>query len=119
MIGLCDKEQKRDKQLGHGAHSYAYQANGKIFANSKGSESDEGEEYGPAFGYKDVIGCGIMLNKREIFFTKNGAFNGVAFKDVELPHEGFYPAITIQSMSHHVEANFGTKKFVFDIEGYQ
>lgn len=118
MVGLCDKDQKREKQLGHGAFSYGYQANGKITSNLKGNDSEEGEDYGPSFGQKDVIGCGILLNKREIFFTKNGAFNGVAFKNVDLPTDGFYPAITIQSMSHSVEANFGTKKFVFDMDGY-
>ena len=66
-----------------------------------------------------MVGCGIWLDKREIFFTKNGAFCGVAFKNVEIPPEGFFPAVTIQSMSHHIEANFGTKKFVFDMEGYR
>jgi hypothetical protein len=118
LLGLCDKDHKRDKQLGHGSFSFSYRADGKIFQNLKGTDSDDGEDYGPTFGQKDVIGCGILLNKREIFFTKNGANIGTAFRDVELPPEGFYPAITIQSMSHHIESNFGTKKFVFDMEGY-
>lgn len=82
LIGLCDKEQKRERQLGHGPFSYGYQANGKIMWNLKGTDSEEGEDYGPSFCQKDVVGCGILLDKREIFFTKNGAFNGVAFKDV-------------------------------------
>ena len=86
--------------------------------NDKDSISS-GDEYGPLYEQKDIIGCGILLDKKEIFFTKNGAFLGVAFKDIEVPAGGFYPAITIQSMSHHIEANFGTSKFVFDMEGFR
>ena len=68
-----------------------------------------------------MIGCGILFEKQEIFYTKNGAFIGVAFKDVEYPSSGsgLYPAVCIQSVSHQIKSNFGLEKFVFDIEGFK
>lgn len=37
-------------------------------------------------GYRegDVVGCGLMLESKYIFFTLNGTFLGIAFKDVNL-----------------------------------
>ena len=118
LIGLCDHAQKRDKELGQGRFSYGFKANGKVANNLKSSDDDDLDDFGPTYAQKDVIGCGYMVDKKEMFFTKNGAFIGIAFKNVEVPKDGFYPAVTIQSMSHSVEANFGTKKFVFDMDGY-
>lgn len=54
-----------------------------------------------------MIGCGLLISKREIFYTKNGANLGTAFKNVEIPQKGFYPAICLQSTSHHIQSNFG------------
>jgi len=58
-------------------------------------ENTKGEEFGPIFEKGDVIGCGILIDKKEVFYTKNGAFIGVAFKNVEVPKDGFYPAVCL------------------------
>jgi len=42
-----------------------------------------------------VIGCGLLITKKEIFYTKNGAFICTAFKDVVIAKDGFYPAVCI------------------------
>ena len=117
MIGLCDKDQKRDKIIGHQKMSYGMQANGKTYHNEREVIGD-GEDFGPFFEEKQVMGCGFIADKKEIFFTKNGVFLGVAFKNVEIPSHGFYPAVCIQSQNQSVQANFGVNKFVFDIAGF-
>jgi hypothetical protein len=36
-----------------------------------------------------------LISKKEIFYTKNGAFIGTAFKDVTISKDGLYPAVCI------------------------
>lgn len=125
IIGMCSSDQKKDKHLGSGKNSYGYQSNGKLFHNEKDSNAAK-EEYGPQLVYadqefdvKDTIGCGYLVDKKEMFFTKNGEFIEIAFKDVDIPKEGFYPAVCFQSISHSISANFGQQKFMFDLEGFR
>lgn len=94
------------------------QANGKIYNNEREVIGD-GEEFGPLFEEKQIMGCGYIADKKEVFFTKNGVYLGVAFKNVSIPPCGFFPAVCIQSQNQSVQANFGVNKFVFDIEGFQ
>lgn len=99
--------------MGSGKNSYGYQANGKTIHNEK--DANLSDEYGPSFDPKDTIGCGYLVDKKEIFFTKNGSFVEIAFKEVEVPEEGLYPAVCLQSVSHSIKANLGQSKFVFDL----
>ena len=59
-----------------------------------------GEEFGPTFDKKDVIGCGFHIEKRFIFFTKNGAFIDEAYKNISIPKTGLFPSVCMQSNSH-------------------
>jgi hypothetical protein len=58
-------------------------------------DSNIGEEYGPGFDPKDTIGCGYLIDKKEIFFTKNGDYLDKAFSDVEIPKEGLFAAVCL------------------------
>jgi Ran-binding protein 9/10 len=117
IIGLTSVSQNRDKHLGSDKFGYGYQANGKTLHNKE--LISQGDEFGPVYEQTDIIGCGYIADKKEIFFTKNGAFIGVAFKDVEMPKGGFYPAVTLQSISHAIIVNFGTTRFLFDVDGFR
>ena len=88
--------------------SFWYGANGA--QGCKGSYRSGYESYGPSFGTGDVIGCGIV--NRSCFFTKNGEFLGVAFKDVPT---GLHPTVGINA-GNIVDGNFGQKAFNYDIE---
>ncbi len=40
------------------------------------NDGQRGEAYGETFGTGDVIGCGILYKRQELFFTKNGKYLG-------------------------------------------
>ena len=53
-----------------------------------------GDPYGPTFSVGDVIGVGLLCDKREIFFCKNGEHLGIAFSDVSC---SLYPTVSLHS----------------------
>ncbi|GAB5356788.1 hypothetical protein AAMO2058_000319000 [Amorphochlora amoebiformis] len=101
------------KQPGWDSFSYGYHGDdGNIFHGS-----GMGEEFGSAFGPGDVVGCGIDYTNRSIFFTKNGAFLGVAFEDVLPGH--YYPVVGVDTRCPF-RVNFGINRpFEFMLLIYQ
>ena len=70
----------------------------------------KGQSYGPKFGKGDIVGCGIVDNN--CFFTKNGDFLGVAFREVSLL-SCLFPTVGLYSKDT-VNANFGQHPFRFN-----
>lgn len=107
-IGFADKKFKVTRQPGWEPNSYGYHGDdGKKF-HSNGL----GESYGPTFTTGDVIGAGILMEKQEIFYTKNGEYLGVAFRNVSLP---LYPTVGLHSLNERVQVDFvGDQGFMFD-----
>jgi hypothetical protein len=63
-----------------------------------------------------VVGAGLHTETNDIFFTKNGKWLGVAFRDVCITP--LYPTVGLHSKDERVSTNFGSAPFAFDIETY-
>ncbi|KZF24307.1 SPRY domain-containing protein [Xylona heveae TC161] len=74
-----------------------------------------GKAYGPKFSTSDVIGCGVNFRTGCAFFTKNGVYLGVAFRD--LKGAKLFPSVGMKRPGEHLRVNFGQTPFVFDIDG--
>jgi hypothetical protein len=98
------------RQPGWDAHSYGYHSDdGRTFHGS-GSRSST---FGPRFGPGDVIGCGISLTTREVFFTCNGEYLGVAF-NAKAMRQPLHPVVGLDSRAA-IRFNFGQTPFQFDL----
>ncbi|KAL9613142.1 MAG: hypothetical protein Q9167_002307 [Letrouitia subvulpina] len=73
-----------------------------------------GRKYGPTFTTGDIVGCGVNFMTHSAFFTKNGNFQGNAFKDLK---EGvIYPSVGMKHPQAHLSINFGQRPFIYDID---
>lgn len=79
LIGISEKEFVFNKQLGASKKSYGYKSDGKVYHGKS-----TGEDYGPKFERHDTVGCGVLLSRREIFFTLNGRYLGIAFANIDV-----------------------------------
>ena len=94
MIGITDKDFQLNKVIGTTKHSYGYKADGKVYNNK-----NNGDEYGPKFERHDVVGCGIIMSRKQIFYTFNGRFLGTAFSNVKIKSDKLYASICLQSIN--------------------
>uniref|UniRef100_A0A5S6QF45 B30.2/SPRY domain-containing protein n=1 Tax=Trichuris muris TaxID=70415 RepID=A0A5S6QF45_TRIMR len=109
-IGLSDEGACLNRLPGWDKRSYGYHGDdGNSFASS-----GTGFPYGPTFATGDVIGCGVNMEDRTCFYTKNGLNLGITFSDLPL---NLYPIVGLQTPGEIVEANFGQSPFVYNIMG--
>ncbi|KAI7831608.1 concanavalin A-like lectin/glucanase domain-containing protein [Gamsiella multidivaricata] len=110
-IGVCNPMVALDRLPGWEPQSWGYHGDD---GNSFGG-CGSGRPFGPVFTTGDTIGCGINFRDMSLFYTKNGTFLGVAFRDLKGP---LYPTVGMRTAGEIVEANFGQQEFVFNIEDY-
>ena len=111
-IGLTSEGSPLNRMPGWEKSTIGYHGDdGKLFY-----EFGSGRDYGRTFGTSDVVGCGIDLDSRKVFFTKNGMFLGIAKS--KLPNKTWYPTIGLHSKDEMVEVNFGQEPFIFKISKY-
>ncbi|RPA85449.1 SPRY-domain-containing protein [Ascobolus immersus RN42] len=112
-VGFCEKTVDLTRLPGWEAKSWGYHGDdGKAFGRNG---NGQGEPYGPSFASGDTIGCGINMADHTAFFTKNGVFLGTAFRDLK---GTLYPAVGMQKDPEHIRANFGSDRFVYDIQNH-
>jgi len=110
-IGLSGADVKMDRLPGWEKNSYGYHGDdGCAFLGS-----GQGTPYGPSYTTNDVVGCCWDMTRDIVFFTKNGMALGTAFEAVR---GSYFPTIGLRTVGEVVEANFGQRPFVFDIEAF-
>jgi len=99
------------RQPGWDSHSYGYHSDdGRLFHGS-GTRS---RASWPRFQPGDIVGCGISIATRQIFYTLNGGFLGIAFT-AKASHLPLYPLVGLDSHAE-VSFNFGQQTpFRFDL----
>ncbi|GAQ91941.1 RAN binding protein [Klebsormidium nitens] len=110
-IGFCADRVLMSRLPGWELHSYGY--HGDDGCSFRGCS--RGTIYGPTFSTGDVIGACYNQLEHYIMYTKNGVSLGIAFPGV---NELLYPTVGLRTPGEKVEANFGTKPFVFDIDSF-
>jgi len=98
------------RQPGWDGGSFGYHSDDGCFFHGSGTRS---QPFGPRFKCHDVVGCGISLITRQVFFTLNGRYLGSpAFaKSAHLP---LHPVVGIDSHAS-VRFNLGHSPFAYDL----
>ncbi|KKY31987.1 putative ran-binding protein [Diaporthe ampelina] len=108
-VGFSSKSASLNRAPGWEPESWGYHGDdGHCF-----QAQNVGKHYGPTFGYGDVIGCGVNFRTGTAFFTKNGHYLGIAFREVK---GKLYPSVGLKKTGEHVRVNFGQTPFLFDID---
>ncbi|KAI1878720.1 hypothetical protein JX265_002897 [Neoarthrinium moseri] len=109
-VGFTAKTVSLARPPGWESDSYGYHGDDGNIYNGQ----NVGKHYGPPFATGDTIGCGINFRTGTAFFTKNGVYQGIAFRDVK---GKLYPVVGMKRNGEHIRANFGQTPFIFDIDG--
>ena len=72
----------------------------------------QGSQYGPTFTTGDIVGCGVNLINRTLFFTKNGTKIGIATTLMDSISD-LFPVVGLQTPLSVVDVNFGQKPFMY------
>lgn len=76
---------------------------------AKKSNSRRFDPYGEKYGDGDVLGCYVDLEQKEISFSRNGNFLGVAFKLPKTFNDPLFPALCLKAAE--MKVNFGATPF--------
>ncbi|KAF1331286.1 Spry domain-containing protein, partial [Globisporangium splendens] len=106
----------------HGDDGFLYWNDGKV-RTVGGAQRAYGPSWGDTMSLGQrkaafvTIGCGFCLDTRQLFYTIDGRFIGVAPVKVK-PSCAFAAAVSLHQIGDSAEINFGCSAFKFDIEAY-
>jgi nitrate reductase NapE component len=75
--------------------------------------NNERTSYGVSIAKDDVVGCGIDIGRKQIFFTRNGEYTGIAFSAVSMYE--LHPIVSFIG-SGQVTVNMGDSPFMYKFD---
>ncbi|KAL3068988.1 hypothetical protein niasHS_015703 [Heterodera schachtii] len=109
-IGFATKAMPLDGRVGLYDNSYGYESNGTLWFNGAYQTGHA------TFKFFDVVGCGIILANRQLFFTKNGrCFDHTdLFVSSSSLVDPLFPCFSLHDNGDKILTNFGPN-FEFDL----
>lgn len=116
-IGLATLSFGLNRQLGSSFDSIGYRgSNGYLYDGY----TVGGSEFGPSFGTGDIVGCGMLVESQEIFFTLNGKRLPPPKSRIQETKQPMFAAVSLHSNDESIRANFDgfeDAPFRFDLGG--
>ena len=107
-VGLVSDGYDLDKMPGWDHESIGYHADDACAFHNTGW----GRQWGKRYGDGDVVGCGIIWETGEVFYSLNGEFLGVAYRSPAVKE--YYAAVGFRNALAQMKVNFGAIPFFFD-----
>ncbi|KAL8777571.1 MAG: hypothetical protein Q9213_007807 [Squamulea squamosa] len=120
-IGLCRPGTDTSGMPGWHPTSWGYHGDdGMKYHGDEGmrfhKNNGEGLKYSVTYHANDTVGCGINRQTGKMFFTKNGVYLGIAFRNVT---GILYPMIGFGEKEAEAHVNFGASNFVYNINAHR